>query len=75
MRCSHSRFILTVCIAWKGAVLMVTELLLLAGGDRELCSEPLDMGTPGEDGRLLAFTAAWGGQRPCQPITCHVTGS
>jgi hypothetical protein len=56
----HSHFILTVCMAWKGAVLMATELLL-AGGDWKPCSEPFDMGGFGdtsEDGGLLGGPAA-----------------
>lgn len=47
-------------MAWKGAVFMVTELLL-AGGDWKPCSEPFDMGGFGEaseDGCLLGETAA-----------------
>lgn len=64
-------------MAWKGAVLIATELLL-AGGDWKPCSEPFDMGGFGEateDGCLLGGTAAWGGEMQNQPVTYHITSS
>lgn len=78
MNCNHhSRFILTVCMAWKGAALIVTELLL-AGGDWKPWSEPFGRGGFGEaseDGCLLGGTAAWGGEMQHQPITYRMTSS
>lgn len=65
-------------MACKGAVPMVTELLLLAGDDGKPCSGPCDMGGFGEaseDGCLLGGTAAWGGEMQDQPITYCIASS
>lgn len=56
--------ILTVCIAWKGAAVIVTELLL-AGGDWKLCAGGTDgMGVlevgNGDCGSLGRGIVAWG---------------